>query len=635
MNSAIFLILFPSFVGILALLFRNSRFTDWIVRIGAAAIAVCSVYTAVLYFSGNRMISFDSELVSHLLLSVDICLAILIAVISIRKKRYDVFLIDIAQSALICWNDLFGPGSKNGSVHHIFIDKLTVIMVLIIGVIGGLICIFAVSYMKDYHAHHKDIKDRRSYFFALLFFFLSAMFGIVLFYDLSGIYVFWEITTVCSFLLIGYTKSKEAQANSFYALLMNLIGGLCFACAIVYLSATKSVVSMSDLLALVSDKGIVIPVILLSVAALTKAAQMPFSKWLLGAMVAPTPSSALLHSSTMVKAGVYLLIRMAPLLTKSIAGTLVTGVGGFTFLAASLIAISQSDAKKILAYSTIANLGLIVACAGAGTYEATWAAIMLIIFHAVSKSLLFLTVGKTEHVIGSRDVEDMHGLIIMQPTLALLLAIGIAGMFLAPFGMLISKWAALKAFIDSNNIIIVLMTVYGSAVTLFYWAKWLGKIASIMPRKSPFKVNMKSDEAVSLYTLAFATTFICFLYPLLSKGFIRPYLDEVFGSSNVILISNGSQIIMSVMLGMIILLPFAIRIFTSKKENITTVYMSGINCGDNRTFESFDGTPKKMYLSTWYMKGIFGEDKLLKPFLLISLSYILVVAIIGIGGALI
>ena len=150
-------------------------------------------------------------------------------------------------------------------------------------------------------------------------------------------------------------------------------------------------------------------------------------------MVAPTPTSALLHSSTMVKAGVYLLIRLAPVLAGNISGEMVTLVGGLTFLITSFIAISQSDTKKVLAYSTMSNLGLIVACAGIGTYESIWAAILLLIFHSVSKSLMFLSVGAIEHIIGSRDIEDMHGLIIRLPEMTLIMVIGIAGMFLAPF----------------------------------------------------------------------------------------------------------------------------------------------------------------------------------------------------------
>lgn len=172
-------------------------------------------------------------------------------------------------------------------------------------------------------------------------------------------------------------------------------------------------------------------------------------------MVAPTPTSALLHSATMVKAGVYLLIRLAPAMYGTWAGMLTTTIGGFTFFITSMLAISQSDGKKVLAYSTVSNLGLITACAGVGRYEAVWAGILLMMFHAVSKSLMFLTVGAVENSLGSRNIEDMHGLIVKLPSLTAILVIGIAGMFLAPFGMLISKWAALKAYVDTQSILLV------------------------------------------------------------------------------------------------------------------------------------------------------------------------------------
>ena len=114
-------------------------------------------------------------------------------------------------------------------------------------------------------------------------------------------------------------------------------------------------------------------------------------------------------------------------------------IGGFTFLATSLMAIAQSDGKKILAFSTISNLGLMVACAGVGTPETMWAGVFLMIFHAISKSLLFQDVGATENSLHSRDVEDMHGLLYIMPKLAAFMFIGIAGMFLAPFGIIMNS----------------------------------------------------------------------------------------------------------------------------------------------------------------------------------------------------
>ena len=296
-------------------------------------------------------------------------------------------------------------------------------MSLIIGIVGCLICVYAIGYMKDYNRHHLDYKDRRYFFFGMLFLFLGAMMGLIFSSNLIWIYFFWEITSICSFLLIGYNQTDEAMENSFKALWMNLLGGLGFAVAIAYAAISLQVINIQDLVALAvssdAKAGLaLIPVVFLAFAGLTKSAQLPFSGWLLGAMVAPTPTSALLHSATMVKAGVYLLIRLAPAMEGNLAGLMVTTIGGFTFLVTSMLAISQDDGKKVLAYSTISNLGLITACAGVGMHEAVWAAILLMMFHAVSKSLMFLSVGAVENCTGSRNIEDMHGLIVKLPGLA-------------------------------------------------------------------------------------------------------------------------------------------------------------------------------------------------------------------------
>jgi len=225
-----------------------------------------------------------------------------------------------------------------------------------------------------------------------MYLFLSAMFGIIFSNNLLWLFFFWEVTTLCSFLLIGYRDDKASQDSAFRALNMNLIGGVVFAFGIVYLFVTTQTMELDKLLLL--DQGtVLLPAVCFAFAGLAKSAQFPFSSWLTGAMVAPTPVSALLHSSTMVKAGVYLILRVSPVMDNTVAAQMLTLIGGVSFLVTALIAISQSNAKKVLAYSTISNLGLIVACAGVNTPAAVWSALLLIIFHAVAKSLLFLCVG--------------------------------------------------------------------------------------------------------------------------------------------------------------------------------------------------------------------------------------------------
>lgn len=636
MKTVLFFVIFPLLVAIILATTKNERIRGIVVRGATITLGITSVAFAAEFFTKPyKYYLVDYEVINYLIIIIEVLVAGYIICLGIKEKKYLVTVLSFVQTAGMLWFETVSSHSSYMLNHHIFVDKLTIIMAVIISVIGGLICIFALSYMKDYHSHHKNYKDKRRLYFAVLFLFLSAMYGIIFFNDLVWIYFFWEITTLCSFLLIGYTETKEAKENSFTALLMNLIGGVGFAGAIIYVGLNFGITELKDLIAVAGNGvNLVLPAILLGIAGLSKAAQLPFSKWLLGAMVAPTPTSALLHSSTMVKAGVYLLIRISPLLIGNIAGYMVMFAGGITFLLMSLIAISQSDGKKVLAYSTMANLGLIVACAGIGNYEAIWAGIMLIIFHAVAKSLMFLSVGTTEHVLESRDIEDMHGLIVKLPEMALLMAIGIAGMFLAPFGMLISKWAALKAFIDTRNIILILFLVYGSAATLFYWTKWLGKLSSVLPQSERLECSVGNNQWVALIIHAILTVVLCISFPVISKYLIVPLLHDMFDVSSINIISNGNYHIMIIMLTMITVLPFGMRFLTSREEKVVTAYMSGINTGDNRNFKGAIGGSKRMYLSSWYMDNYFGEKKLLPLGIIICTALIISMVGIAIGGVI-
>lgn len=272
------------------------------------------------------------------------------------------------------------PAAEVVTATPLYLDYMSVIMVLAVGIVGSLICVYALGYMKDFQAHDEHeaaqrgqtASDRRPQFLALMFLFLLAMFVIVTSDNLEWLFCGWEITTVCSFLMIGYTRTPEAIKNAFIQIILNMLGGITFLAGLMFLHVSGMPLTISGMIEL-SGAGtaqsalLVMPVVLLSLAALTKAAQMPFHTWLLGAMVAPTPTSALLHSSTMVKAGVFLMVKLSPLYAiYPVTGFLVTSVGAITFLLAALMAISQSNAKRVLAYSNISNLGLISACLGVG-----------------------------------------------------------------------------------------------------------------------------------------------------------------------------------------------------------------------------------------------------------------------------
>ena len=383
---------------------------------------------AVQYFkSGGEYFAVHYEAINYIMMGIEVLLALYIVIVGIKHKKYLASLFAILQTPLMIVFE-FTKGHGVEVEYNMYVDRLSIIMILIIGIIGSLITVYALGYMKDFQHHHADQKDRRPWFFFVMFLFLGAMVGLVTSNNIIWMYFFWEITSLSSFWLIGFTKTGEAINNSFRALIMNLLGGLGFAVGIVILGSVFGTLEFSTMLAMGSVYGdiVAIPAVFFAFAGITKAAQMPFNSWLLGAMVAPTPTSALLHSSTMVKAGVFMIIKLAPVLGMSnFAGIMTMMVGGITFLLATFAAVSQSNAKRVLAYSTIANLGLIVTCGGIGTAEAVWAGIMLIIFHAVTKSLLFLCVGTAEHNIGSRDIEDMDGLFVRMPRLAMFMMIGI------------------------------------------------------------------------------------------------------------------------------------------------------------------------------------------------------------------
>ncbi|WP_027399704.1 NADH-quinone oxidoreductase subunit 5 family protein [Anaerovorax odorimutans] len=615
MSTITFLILFPLLSAIALLVLRTDAARGVIVKVSATLIAVASIYLAYQYFGiGEEYFDFANETVNLGMTVIEVLLAIMIIYLGIKYKKYLASVLAAIQTPTMIWFEV-KVGHHIHVTNNLYVDRLSIIMVLIIGIIGSIITVYALGYMKDFQHHHKDQPDRRPFFFFIMYLFLGAMCGLVLSNNIVWLYFFWEITTLCSFFLIGYTKTEEAINNSFRALIMNLLGGVGFVIAIVIMGSSLGTLELNQLImmGMFGVPAVTYVAALLAFAGITKAAQMPFNSWLLGAMVAPTPTSALLHSSTMVKAGVFLIIKLAPLLGwQSLAGIMVMMVGGITFIMASFAAVSQSNAKKVLAYSTVANLGLIVACGGIGTYAAVWAGILLIIFHAITKSLLFLCVGTAEHNIGSRDIEDMDGLFTRMPKLATYMIVGISAMFLAPLGMLVSKWAAMKAFIDNGGVLLVMFIAFGSAATLFYWTKWLGKMVAIMANRENIQSGVNKDENFVLSTLTILTVIVCLIFPLISKTMIVPYLIKAFPYVDpkhmILALSSTNMTIMVIMLFVLIVLP--ILFFGRTNKKIVPIYLAGANLGDDLTFRGAMEKEVPVSLKNWYMEGYFGEKKM-------------------------
>ncbi|WP_042699613.1 NADH-quinone oxidoreductase subunit 5 family protein [Methanocorpusculum bavaricum] len=639
--AILILLLVPVSAAVLLAVFKPDLVRNILAGITSVIIIGSSVFLAWKALLAPVSLTLEhTEWIGMLLFIAEIGVALVILGLSIKYRKILPLLLSVVQLILILILELFGIAGPH-AMTTFTVTGLSAVMVLIIGIIGTLICVYALGYMKDYHDHQIGVPVRKRYFFALMFLFLSAMFGLVLFNNLMWILCAWEVTTLCSFLLIGYSRTPEAVKNAFRAVWMNLIGGICFTLAIFFLlriNTPVNLLSVTDLLAFPNVSALTIPLAFIAVAGLTKAAQMPFSTWLTGAMVAPTPVSALLHSSTMVKAGVYLLVLFAPLFSQTWVGIFLALIGAFTFLATSALAISQSNAKKVLAYSTIANLGLITACAGIGTAEAIMAAILLIIFHAVAKALLFLCVGAVEHKIGSRDIEDMDGLLVRLPLLSTMMVIGISGMYLAPFGMLISKWAALEAFLTAPlGCVFIAILAFGSAFTIFFWTKWLGKLFMRMNRPPAEKIALHISEKLSVIVMGVLVIGCCLGFPAIITGVIIPYLN---GIRPYFYLGNKGFFYFDtlVMLGLMafILLFLVIGAFLGSREGRTIApYLGGRAVDSEGRFLGSLGVYKEAKTSNYYLEEYCGEKALLKPSWVISGVLIIVMLVLGFMGVMI
>ncbi len=314
------------------------------------------------------------------------------------------------------------------------LDGLSLLFALVITGIGALVIIYAGAYLSGH--------EQLGRLYAYLLLFMASMLGLALADNALTMFVFWELTSISSYLLIGFDHERPAaRAAALQALLVTGGGGLAMLAGLVLLGQISGTYELSALVAqgeAIRAHPLYLPILLLIlVGAFTKSAQVPFHFWLPNAMEAPTPVSTYLHSATMVKAGVYLLLRVSPILGGTGAWhLLVAGVGATTAVTAGYLALTQTDLKRILAYSTVSALGALTLLAGVGSEVAIRAAMVFLLAHALYKGALFMIAGAIDHETGTREVERLGGLWRLMPITAT--AAAIAAVSLAGFGPVLS-----------------------------------------------------------------------------------------------------------------------------------------------------------------------------------------------------
>ncbi len=346
------------------------------------------------------------------------------------------------------------PWIQSLDIHFtLHLDGLSLLFSLIITGVGLLVVLYSIYYMSmEREALHN--------FYVYLLLFMGAMLGVVLSDNLIVLYVFWELTSISSFLLIAYWyQRKNSRYGAQKALLITAAGGFAMLLGFLmlrYISGTSSIREMIGMTEQIADHPLfIIVMLLILLGAFTKSAQFPFHIWLPDAMEAPTPISAYLHSATMVKAGIYLIARLTPIFAGHMSWfSILTIVGLVTLFWGSFMAIRQTDLKALLAYSTISQLGLIMSLLGIGSISlhpdysqqsqvfagVILAAMFHLVNHSIFKGSLFMVIGILDHETGTRDIRKLGGLMSLMPisfTLTMIGGLSMAG--LPPFGGFLSK----------------------------------------------------------------------------------------------------------------------------------------------------------------------------------------------------
>jgi multicomponent Na+:H+ antiporter subunit A len=413
-------------------------------------------------------------------------------------------------------------------------DALAWVMSLLVLGVGALVLVYCARYFKDKDSYLGG-------FGAQLLAFAGAMFGLVTADDLLMMFIFWELTTVLSYLLIGYARTRlAARRSALQALMVTTAGGLAMLVGLIMLGASAGTYRISAILdqapGLVSGPAagaVGAAVVLILIGAITKSALVPFHFWLPGAMAAPTPVSAYLHAAAMVKAGVYIVARLAPGFTDTAYWLpMVLGLGLATMLVGGYRALRQTDIKLILAYGTVSQLGFITMVVGLGKPDAALAGLAMLLAHGLFKATLFLVVGIIDHQSGTRDIRKLSGVFRSSRALGIVAGVGAASMAGIPLlGGFVAKESVLEAFVHFAaatgygpwGAVVLAGVVLGSVLTFAYSARFMWGAFAVKPgvENTPFKAIrpafLAAPAVLSVLTIVYG------LWPAPVDAWIQPY----------------------------------------------------------------------------------------------------------------
>ncbi len=575
------------------LLVVHKNLARWLV---IAASIFISAFAFYAFFNTNSAFYVAlPKYANEVIAGADILLLLFFGWVAVRKKSVLVGLLSVLQLGGLLYLVKTLPTTE---APQLMADKLSAFMFVLINVISGIIAIFSLRYIDE----EPCSSFRKKYFLFIIFWFIAAMNLVVSSDNLEYFFLFFELTTLASYLLISFRRDEISERNAVTALWMNQIGGVAIMAAIYFVHYNGyGEATFTNLLSHASATGILLPLALMSIAALIKGAQMPFSKWLLGAMVAPTPVSALLHSSTMVKIAPFVILRLAPALKNTPVASVIIALTGFVFLTAAIGALSQDNLKRILAHSTIALLALMMMMGAVGTPVTLVAALVLMLFHGISKSMLFLNAGILERVFHLKETSDMDRLSESGPFTALVLTIGFMSLLLPPFGAFIGKWLSIETlgtYATQSRLLgaltLVAVACGGAVLALLYF-----KVMGLLINRTGEQDRIKFDKTGPFYsgTIAILLALIAlsiFALPLLLTDYFAPVAAQALNIPIAVSTAGGIVIIDTMNLPMV---PMLIAFFVLPVALICAMFVRFKNvdrakeymCGEkvNYSFSSF------------------------------------------------
>jgi multicomponent Na+:H+ antiporter subunit A len=493
-----------------------------------------------------------------------------------------------------------------GADFHWKLDGLSLTFALLISGIGTLIVLYSGAYLKGHPGQGR--------FIAFILMFSFSMLGVVVSDNLLMLFIYWELTSITSFLLIGFDHEREAARRGAYqALLVTGGGGLCLLAGLLMLGQMTGANNLSGLIAggaAIRDHHLAgAALVLVLIGAFTKSAQFPFHFWLPNAMEAPTPVSAFLHSATMVKAGVYLLMRLYPVFGEmDLWQTTLPLFGGVTLLVGGFLALRQTDLKLMLAYTTVASLGLLVMLVGIGHEKAVEAAVLYLFAHALFKGALFMIAGVIDHEAGSRDITRLGGLGRAMPitfAAALIAACSMGGIpFFAGFMAKEEIYAGLGAGNPAMIAAILgnaMMFAVGFAIAL---KVFLGPAVETPKHAHDGPVLLKAGPVL----LAILGLVLAFVPATLHQFVSSPMASAVLGASAHVDITAIPHISLPFLLSVLTMaLGAAIFLFLDRVRSIAARLLDIIDWGPDRGFDQLVSATVR---GAWYLTRFLQPGRL-------------------------